>query len=102
MRVIPRWLEMRYKTDDRRGNQEETMSAGEKCGWTDGSAGDVSRRRILHAGLAAAAGAAGKTSGLFAQNEGWRNQAGDRFGEKTPNQQIVRSCRSHSNDEDRS
>src|SRR5437899_5257254 len=76
MRVIPRWLEMRYKTDDRRGNQEETMSAGEKCGWTDGSAGDVSRRQILHAGLAAAAAvAAGKPSGLFAETQGAQNRA---------------------------
>ena len=65
------------------------MSAGEKCGWTDGSAGDVSRRRILHAGLAAAAVAAGNPSGLFAQNDVARNQAGNTSESKSRTKQAL-------------
>jgi aminocarboxymuconate-semialdehyde decarboxylase len=62
---------MRYKSDkiaNRFG--ENTMSTHKKCGCTNGSTGDVSRRQILQAGLAAAATfAAGTPRDLVAQNQ---------------------------------
>jgi aminocarboxymuconate-semialdehyde decarboxylase len=46
------------------------MSTHKKCGCTNSSTGDVSRRQILQAGLAAAATVAAGTPGdLFAQNQ---------------------------------
>jgi aminocarboxymuconate-semialdehyde decarboxylase len=46
------------------------MSARKRCGCTNGSTGDVSRRQILQAGLAAAATvAAGESADLLAQNQ---------------------------------
>ena len=46
------------------------MSTQKKCGCTNGSTGDVSRRQILQAGLAAAATVTAGTPGdLFAQNQ---------------------------------
>jgi aminocarboxymuconate-semialdehyde decarboxylase len=46
------------------------MSTHKKCGCTNGSTGDVSRRQVLQAGLAAAASvAAGASGDLLAQNE---------------------------------
>jgi aminocarboxymuconate-semialdehyde decarboxylase len=46
------------------------MSTHKKCGCTNGSTGDVSRRQILQAGLAAAATVTAGTPGdLLAQNQ---------------------------------
>jgi aminocarboxymuconate-semialdehyde decarboxylase len=68
---------MRYKADEiSRAIQEKTMGTQKKCGRTGGRAGDVSRRQILQAGLAAAAAvAAGTPDDLFAQNEIAQNLA---------------------------
>lgn len=62
---------MRYKNlEISNATQEKTMSTRKKCGWTGDISGDVSRREILQAGLAAAAAVAAGTPGdLFAQSQ---------------------------------
>jgi aminocarboxymuconate-semialdehyde decarboxylase len=68
---MQRRVEMRYKTRrSAEAIQEKPMSTRKKCGWTGVSTGDVSRRQILQAGLAAAAAVATGTPGdVFAQNQ---------------------------------